>query len=332
MALLFDRPFREFSSDREDIHSLLFSPAIFEIKSIKERGATRIDITSDYPITVEVAEAKNPDRIILDFPGTILKAPSKFHVVQASNESISSVALSQFKLDPPSVRVVLTLNEPAEYAVHFSGDGKTASVSVANAKIARKPIGPKKYSVLKDKIIIVDAGHGGRDPGAIGYSGTHEKDATLLLAKKISETLENAGATVFLTRDRDISPDMSEIARFANNNQADIFIAVHYNSFLWPGIAGTETYYYTPQSRLLAKIIHKNLVRGIKRKNRGIKRVMYYTIHHTTMPSVLIEPGYLTHPKEEKLAFNPSFQREVSFDILKGVVEYFTVVKNMRRK
>ncbi len=332
IALSSALPFREASLDHGNTYSLLFYPAIQKIKPIKHPGSTEIEITSDSAITFEAGVAKVPDRIILDFPGTILKAPLKIMPPQGTHEHITAISASQFRLDPPATRIVISLSEAPKFVARISEDSRTVSIIVPDAKTAKVPREPQKYSILKNKVIVIDAGHGGKDPGTIGYSGSYEKDATLLLALKISETLERAGATVLLSRERDTTPNLSETARLANNNKVDIFISVHYNSFPWQNVSGTETYYYTPQSRLLARVIHKNLVRGIKRKNRGIKRVMYYTIHHAAMPSVLIEPGYLTNPKEEKLAFNPAFQKEVSFDILKGVVEYFSILKNVRRK
>jgi N-acetylmuramoyl-L-alanine amidase len=314
------KPSRISYSDQGDEFSVLFSTAIYKLKPIKGDGWTRIEVYPNGPITFEVSEAKNPDRIILDFPNTILTAPSK---IQTSDDFIIAAKASQFQFDPPTTRLVISTPKKPDFRTYLSDDRMKASIVVRwPKKVAKKPQ-IKKYNILKDKVIVIEPAHGGIDPGGTGYSGKYEKHTTLPLAFAISEVLEKAGATVLLTRERDVKVPRKNVVKFANNNKADIFISLHYNSFRSKYMSGTETYYYTPQSRLLAKIVHKNLVNGIKRKNRGIKRVMYYTIHHTTMPSVLVEPGFITNPTEEKLAYSSSFQKEVAFDILKGVVEYF---------
>ena len=323
VVLKSQKPYRASFSERGDMFSILFSTAIFKLKPVKGDGWAKIEVYPNGPITFEVSSAKNPERIILDFPDTILTAPSQ---IKISDDIISGAKVSQFSFDPPTTRMVISLSERADFRTYLSADSLKASVIVRWPKRVAKKTWAKKYAVLRDKVIVIDPAHGGIDPGGTGYSGTYEKYATLSLALKIAEVLEEAGATVLLTREKDAKIRRADIVRFANNNKADIFMSLHYNSFKSKYMSGTETYYYTPQSRLFARVIHRNLVRGIKRRNRGIKRVMYYTIHHTTMPAILVEPGYITNPTEEKLAFSPSFQKEVAYDILKGVVEYFNIV------
>jgi|GEM_PF-2096512 len=324
-----EKPYRSFFSEEGRDLSIVFSTAIKDIKPIKGKGWTKIEVFPDSAVTFEVSRENNPERVILDFPGTIFTTSSQ---IDASDDVISGARMSQYSFDPPMTRMVVTLSHKAKVKTFLSSDGKKVSVVVVWPENISKISRPKKYNILKGKIIVIEPGHGGRDPGGVSYSGIYEKRATLPLALKIAQVLEQAGATVLLTREKDIKVPRKEVVRFANNNNADIFISVHYNSFKSRYMSGTETYYYTPQSRLLAQVLHRNLVNGIKRKDRGIRHVMYYTIHHTTMPAVLVEPGFITNPTEEKLAFKTSFQREVAFDILKGVVEYFTIVQKYRRK
>jgi len=320
------RPFRTSYSDEEKEFSLFFSPAIVGIKAVKEKTSTKINISTDAPMTFEASSS--PQGIILQFPGMMLSAQGK---IDASGGVIVNVNASQASVDPPSVKLSVALLEKAAFKIFVSADKKKLSLVVTQPKklMAKKP--KKNYSALKDKIIVIDPGHGGRDPGTIGFSGTYEKNANLAQSLEIARALESAGATVLLTRDTDRSMHMKDVVRFASDNKADIFIAVHYNSFMSPYVTGTETYYFTPESRMLARVIHRNLVNGIRRRDRGIKRVMYYAIHHSTMPAILVEPGYITNRTEEKLAFSASFQKEVASDILKGVAEYFNMMKRYRR-
>jgi len=328
IALDSKKPFRVSALEDDTKLSVIFSTAVVDVRCTREAAFTKIEMSFDGPVSFETKDITSPRVIALDFPSTILAA---FLKVPAAGGIISSASLSQVSSTPPRTRLSLSLLSKTTYKTFLSADGKKITIIIAQPKTMVVKTEPQKYAILKDKVIVIDPGHGGRDPGTIGFSGTYEKNATLSQALRIAEALERAGATVLLTRERDLDLKMSEITGFANDNKADIFLAVHYNSFMSPYVSGTETYYYTPQSRFLARIIHKNLARGIRRRDRGIKRVMYYTIHHTTMPAVLIEPGYVTNPKEEKLAFSTSFQKEVASDILKGVVEYFTAMKKYGR-
>jgi len=322
VTLSLDEPkaYRASFSGRGDGFSVFFSTAIVQLKPVRGQGFSKIEMYSDGPITLEASSSSGPDRVVIDIPNAILTAPSK---IQGSDGFVSSANASQYSFDPPTVRVAVSLPGPADFRTYVDEGGNKASLIIRWPKKPVKKSKPVEYSVLKGKVIVIEPAHGGHDPGGTGNSGKPEKLVTLPLAFRISEALERAGATVLLTREKDVKIPRKSVVRFANSNHADVFISVHYNSFRSKYMSGTETYYWTPQSRLLARILHKNLVNGIRRKNRGIRKVMYYTIHHTTMPSVLIEPAYITNPTEERLAYSSSFQKEVANDILKGLVEYF---------
>jgi N-acetylmuramoyl-L-alanine amidase len=126
-----------------------------------------------------------------------------------------------------------------------------------------------------------------------------------------------------LTRGEDRTCNLRDIVNFANTAKADIFISIHYNFNGDRDIAGTETYYYHRSSRRLALAIHGALLDGIERKDRGLRRVMFYTVHHTEMPAALLEPVYLSNAKEEALALSPAFQEQVAQNIARGVKIYF---------
>jgi N-acetylmuramoyl-L-alanine amidase len=176
---------------------------------------------------------------------------------------------------------------------------------------------------LHGKIIVLDPGHGGRDPGAITSKGIPEKVLTLQTAKLAADLLSRAGATVYLTRGDDRTCNLRDIVNFADKTRADIFICIHYNFNSDRDIAGTETYYYNSSSRRLALSLHGALIDGVERKDRGLRREMFYTIHHTTMPAALLELAYLSNAKEEELALSPAFQAAVARSIARGVKIYF---------
>ncbi|MFA1821464.1 N-acetylmuramoyl-L-alanine amidase [Virgibacillus oceani] len=115
--------------------------------------------------------------------------------------------------------------------------------------------------------VVIDPGHGGEDPGAIGASGSYEKDFTLSLAKKISILLEDEPKLeVHMTREEDVflSAESRERPNYANDIDADIYISLHANTFTDPSVSGTESFYYHKNSKRLANIIHRFSPKKVK--------------------------------------------------------------------
>lgn len=251
--------------------------------------------------------------------------------------------LSQAK--PGSTKVVAPSAPPAEKEIAaappvavpqiaaipvISAEAVKPTSEIIAVPVAAKPKPAKAAPSLSGITIVIDPGHGGRDPGYVGKTGILEKYLTLKVALKLKQILTEAGAKVLMTRYNDVSTKDKAIVDLANSSKADIFVAIHFNSYTSPYIAGCETYYFTPTSKSLAKVMQKTLARSIKRRNRGIKKVTYYIVHHTKMPSVLVEPVYLTSPKEEKLILSPTFQTRVAYGIYKGIAEYVKIMPHGR--
>lgn len=189
---------------------------------------------------------------------------------------------------------------------------------------------------IKGKTVIVDAGHGGTDCGAIGASGIYEKDITLAIAKELQKQLIAEGATVLMTRttDRDVSrqkdaSDRIELADrvvVAERLQADVFISIHLNSFSSPDIGGVETYYYegSLSGERLAYAVQKSLMMQFDLKDRGIKTANFYLLKNSSMPSILTELAFISNPREEKLLTSPDAQVLFAQAILTGLKQYFS--------
>ena len=124
-----------------------------------------------------------------------------------------------------------------------------------------------------------------------------------------------------MTREEDSTTTLPGIVEFANANHADLFISVHHNAF-HPRLRGTETYWYRENSQELAEIVHKHLLEELGFKDRGASRERYYVIRHTTMPAILIEPGFLTNPEEEELLWTDEYQERTAQAAFDGIVEY----------
>ncbi|MFF2752144.1 SH3 domain-containing protein [Psychrobacillus sp. NPDC058041] len=181
---------------------------------------------------------------------------------------------------------------------------------------------------LVGKKIIVDAGHGAKDPGAVGPNKTKEKDVTLATAKALKAELEAAGATVLLTRSTDVFLELNERTDIANKSDYDAFISIHADSFNATS-KGTTTYYNAtvnfngPKSLALANSIQSDLVKTIGTYNKGVKEQVFYVNRMNELPSVLIELAYISNPTEEAQLASVAFQKNAASGIRKGLEKYF---------
>lgn len=187
----------------------------------------------------------------------------------------------------------------------------------------------EKYTVRRyykmTKKIALDAGHGGKDPGAIGVTGTKEKDFALTMVKKIEQRLKaNKNISPILIRDNDKFLELSERVSIAKKKKVDIFISIHANSS-GTGASGTETYYTREDSRALADIIHKHLIEATGLRDRKVKKDSLHVTRETNMPAVLLEPAFINNPDDEKKLFDPAFQDRVADAIVAGIYEYFGI-------
>jgi N-acetylmuramoyl-L-alanine amidase len=281
--------------------------------------------------------------LYIDFPGAKLSPQLK--IERWKPKRITSVRASQ--KDPATARLTIKLNQKIDYeVVNVFGRDKTV-VEIGDRldqmeqyqlawerrdlKGKDKPLKPVKLaatapptdSPLRGKTIILDPGHGGDDPGAYSPGRTPEKYLTLQTARRAAEKLRAAGATVILTRNADEKANLRSVVAYANKAGADILISIHYNATSSGKICGTETYYYEPRSKKLAEELHEALVRELKRKDRGLQRFPFYVIKNSELPSVLLEPAYLTNDEEYQLANSAEFQEKLAEALVKGVKNYF---------
>lgn len=173
--------------------------------------------------------------------------------------------------------------------------------------------------------IFLDAGHGGKDPGAIG-NGLQEKNITLPITLKIGETLEKYGIKVAYSRTADTFVGLSERAKKANNVNANIFVSIHCNSATNTTARGVETYSYPGSVRgvKLAKTIQNSIVSAkIFSHNRGIKTANFAVLRETKMPSVLVELGFISNSQDAQLL--KSKQDEICKAVAKGILNYLGV-------
>ncbi|MCI9626532.1 MAG: N-acetylmuramoyl-L-alanine amidase [Clostridia bacterium] len=170
--------------------------------------------------------------------------------------------------------------------------------------------------------VCIDAGHGGKDSGAVG-SKTHEKWIALDVASRVAQKLQNSGIDVVMTRDSDYFVELAERAKIANNAGADMFISVHCNSAV-ESARGTEVWCYpgAAEDGRLAKSIHDRLVERTGLKDRGVKEENYAVLRLSRCPAALVELGFISNPQEEQTMMGFDYQDAASTAIVEGIKEF----------
>ena len=179
-------------------------------------------------------------------------------------------------------------------------------------------------------LVVIDPGHGGPDPGAIGIGGIRETDVVLEVSKIVKNLLSEKGVKVRLTRKNEVDLDLPPRVSFANNTDADIFVSIHANASRGKrrDINGLETFYYRGwRGRLLAKKIQKQILRvSPGSPDRGVKQGRFYVIKNTRMPAVLVEIGFLTGRLDARRLEKTSHRKRIAYAIAKGILEYLSKV------
>lgn len=179
-------------------------------------------------------------------------------------------------------------------------------------------------SGISDSLIVIDPGHGGDDTGDIGPNGLVEADVCWELALRVAERLTASGARVRFTRTEVENPEPSERARRANAIGASLFLSIHLNALVGAGAEGATTFYFgsSRAGEALADKLQGELVRLDLKDCRSHAR-SYAVLKETRMPAVLIEPGFITHPDDEKKLQDPEFRAHIADAIAFGVTRYF---------
>jgi N-acetylmuramoyl-L-alanine amidase len=199
--------------------------------------------------------------------------------------------------------------------------------------------------------IVLDPGHGGKDPGNF-VGRQQEKQYTLLLAKELADLLNKAGFKASLTRTSDSFLDLPGRPDVARRRGADLFISLHFNAFDSPSAQGIEVYCMTvpytsstnargegagagpyPGNRFDAKNVllgyqlQKNLLRSLAVEDRGLRRARYAVLRSAEMPAVLIEGGFMTNPSEGRKIFDTKYRRQMAQAIVDGIKAYKELVE-----
>ena len=258
------------------------------------------------------------------------------------------------KQDDGSYKVTISASQhkwnSGKYIVHgyiVDASGKNIGFGATSADVvAPKKIGSASrgnYDVL-NKVVYLDAGHGGYDPGA-SYFGISEKSLTLAIQSRVKAKLEAEGYQVVTTRTSDTYVDLTDRSHAANASESDIFVSIHINASGSSAAQGIETYYYQPyaeypsrinatyhanptrlsMSDTLANAIQSSLINATGAQNQGVKRQTFAVLRETTAPAVLLELGFLSNPQEAARLNTSAYQETLANAIVAGIKRYHSI-------
>jgi len=312
-----------------------------ELKEISIRENTvSLQTKNSDSVKPEVLVLQAPHRIVLDLPNMVLSDSMRNQDEEIRPENtadstaadhekpadipgetddadklaeqqsvIKGIRYSQYSVSPYTVRVVVEVTGKSDYKLVNTQNG-------LDIQLLPKP---KKTGFL----IVVDAGHGGKDNGATGVTGYREKQFNLNVANRVVELLkQNPKFQVVATRTTDVFLELKERVEIANNLEADLFLSIHANSFK-PQARGTETFYYNKYSENFARVVHRHLLEATNFPDRKVQVSGFYVIKHTKMPAVLTETGFLSNSIENAELTSPEFQEKVAQALADAINEYY---------
>ncbi|TSB47664.1 N-acetylmuramoyl-L-alanine amidase [Alkalicoccobacillus porphyridii] len=186
---------------------------------------------------------------------------------------------------------------------------------------SEQPSLPQTKESLDFDRIVIDAGHGGRDPGAIG-NGLYEKTIALSVAHKVKSELEQEGIEVLMTRDEDLFVTLEDRVLKSNQWGADLFVSIHANGYADTSVSGVETFYYhgSSQGKQVASSIQQQLAESTGSRSRGVFAADFYVLKYSRMPAVLVETGFVSNEKDASLLKTGEYQQKAAKAIRDGIL------------
>lgn len=191
---------------------------------------------------------------------------------------------------------------------------------------------PQRRVVVRESerpstVVVVDAGHGGHDRGGIAGQRVSESMMNLDVALRLRSVLQSYGYRVVMTRDSDVFIPLGTRVAIGNSYRDAIFVCIHFNATPRRSASGIETYFYSSQSLPLASAIHYYVAGGAPSANRGVRRRGFFVLRRTTIPSVLVECGFLTNPTEAQYAQNAAYRQKLALEIAHGIQNRSSVAR-----
>ncbi len=293
----------------------------------------------------------DPERLVVDFPNTDIKLYQT--IFDINKGGINSVRVG---ISPERARIVIDTDKLKSYGFETKNNTIIISARAERVNTTPKPTASQKPSssqspvttptptitprptrapiihTATEKYVVIDAGHGGNDPGALGTLDENitikESDLTLSISNKVKKLIEDAGYKVYMTRSTDVYKTLVERPAFANNLDAALFVSIHINSSENNEAFGAEVYYaesnnenlYGTTSSAFAKNVLNRLLLNTAAVNRGVRTAEHAVTKRTNMPSCLVEVGFISNTDELKMMITDAYQNKVAKGIADGIL------------
>lgn len=297
-----------------DVYSRIVDVAV---KALGPGGASVV-VEATGPVEPKAFYLRNPDRLVLDIPGAVVDPLLAQRLGAADASTLPAggpardVRVGQFL--PRSARVVVELERPIGYRLFSSDEKQTTVVALGSQPLA-------------GRVVAIDPGHGGHDPGAIAVSGTPEKAYNLDIARRVAKLLDSVGVETTLTRGEDVFVELDERVAIADRVRAEVFVSIHHNASTSRTGSGTEVF-YSPndsQSQRLAELLFDSLVERLDTPGRGIVlRRDLRVLRLASMPAALVEVAFVDNPSEERRLADPEFRQQAADAIFGALVSFLS--------
>ena len=312
------------------------------VELFKENGNDVIFAELSDFVDPNVFKMQNPSRVVIDIYGAVAK--TKDGAIKEPGKYISQVRYSQHD---DKFRIVADMKKDAEVWVETRRgglaivfEGEAASEPSEPSEPSTETEEPKErpsinYKDVVGMSVVVDAGHGGTDPGAMYPANSQkpeirEKDVTLAIALRVRDILEDYGVKVIMTRTKDTYPTLQERVEIANNSNADLFVAIHCNAMEnKEEIDGAQVYYHASSEfgKKFATIVYNNIIEYTGMTKRSIQDgSTLYVIKNTKMPAILTEGGFVSNEKDREYLLSEEGRDALARAIAEGVLEALTLL------
>ncbi len=269
--------------------------------SADEAGTTRVAFEFSDPVLYDYEVKRQPLRIVFEIPDA--EADLERTVVPLESPFVARLSAQG---EGNNLEIVLDMRQLIGFQLEQTERPSRIALVFSRGR-------------LQDRLVVIDPGHGGQDPGAQG-TRVQEKEATLAVGERVCELLEEEGVYAISTRNEDRFVGLFERPALANRLKADLFVSIHCNSEGRRGpVQGTETWYYTERSKCLAAIMQMCLTEGLGRPDRGVKRARFVVVREAEMPAVLVELAFLSNDEEESLLAQRAFRERAARSIVAGI-------------
>lgn len=309
-------------------------------------------------VTITVKMKAKPDKIteLVMLDSGVLYCDiygANYTVANSTSVNKGAVKAVRMGLHDEYTRVAIDTSGAKSYTKNISSDGLTLTITVTGTSsqsgstsepstspsATPSPTKTPDSFLTGEKIIVIDAGHGGSDPGAqSSFDGTKyiEKNINLAVAKKVRDILAANGVNVQMTRSGDTYPTLTDRSDLANELGAAMFISIHSNAIENnEGVSGIEVFYsstnnsdrYGITSKELATDIYKNLIKNTQASERGVKTEQHVVTRTCQMPAVLVELGFITNKEEAKKLMDSSYQDLLASAIASAALDNLSSIK-----